>query len=134
MRIEILNPNYLHQFWPTVEPMLARAMAHAKGEITLEQLKVYLSNGTYQLILFIDDSEQIIGAVAYEWISYPNDRCFYILAIGGKTNKECVSQMFDFAKAQGATTVRGAAHESVSRLWRMKYGFETIYYMVEKRL
>lgn len=133
MRIEILNPNYLHQFWPTVEPMLARAMEHAKGEITLEQLKVYLSDGTYQLILFID-GELVFGAVAYEWTNYPNDRCFYILAIGGKTSSECVSQMFGYAKSQGATTVRGSAHKSVARLWRMKYGFETIYYMVEKRL
>lgn len=133
MRIELLNPNYLHQLWPVVEPMLAKAMAHAKGEITLEQLKVYLSNGAYQLILFID-GELIIGAVAYEWTIYPNDRCFYILAIGGKTNDECVNQMFSYAKSQGATTVRGSAHKSVARLWRMKYGFETIYYMVEKRL
>lgn len=134
MRIEILNPNYLHQFWPVIGPMLERAMDHAHGEINLDQLKVYLSNGKYQLILFINDDDQIIGAVASEFINYPNDRCFYILAIGGRTDKECVMQMFEFAKSQGATIVRGAAHKSVSRLWRMKYGFETIYYTVEKRL
>lgn len=134
MRIELLNPNYLHQFWPVVEPMLAKADKYSTGEISLEQMKVYLSDGEYKLILFINDENITIGAVIYQWVSYPNERCFYVQAIGGKTNKECVEQMFKFAHSQGATIVRGAARPSVARLWKMKYGFETIFYMVEKRL
>lgn len=134
MRIELLNPNYLHQFWPVVKPMLERANKHSTGEITLEQMKVYLSDGEFHLLLFIDDSDKTIGAVIYQWLIFPNERCFYVQAIGGKTNKPCVDAMFEFAQSQGATIVRGAARPSVARLWKMKYGFETIFYMVEKRL
>ena len=131
--INLVHPNYFAQAWPTVKPMVEAAMAHAKGEITSDQLKVYIAEGRYQLIVFIE-ADKVIGAVVVEWINYPNDRVMFINAIGGKTTKECVSELFDWAKAQGATSVRGAAHESVARLWRMKYGFSTIYYMVEKRL
>jgi len=42
--------------------------------------------------------------------------------------------MFAYAKQNGATAVRGSARESVARLWRQKYGFESIYITVEKRL
>lgn len=131
--IDIIHPNYIAQKWHLVVDMLDGAMAHAKGEITLDQLKVYLMRGEYLLMVYLD-GDKIIGALALEWINYPNDRVLFINAIGGKTNAICVYKMYSWAKANGATSVRGSAHESVARLWKMKYGFETIYYTVEKRL
>jgi hypothetical protein len=133
LNIDIIHPNYVPQIWPVVGEMIDRAMQHAKGEINTDQLKVFLARGEHQLMVFVDDLK-IIGAIAFEWINYPNDRVMHINAIGGKTTPECVCKMFAWAKAQGATSVRGSAHESVARLWRMKYGMETIYYVVEKRL
>lgn len=131
--IEIIHPNYLAQIWPKVSEMIDSAMNYAKGEITTDQLKVFLSRGEYQLMVYVDDNK-IVGAVVIEWINYPNDRVMFINAIGGKTTKEHVEQMFNWAKANGATSVRGSAHKAVARLWRMKYGFQTIYYTVERRL
>lgn len=131
--IDIVPANYIAQTWHKVSHMLDRAMEHAKGEINLDQLKVYLTRGEYQLMIYLADGE-IIGALAIEWINYPNDRVMFINAIGGKTRAECVNKMFEWAKLNGATSVRGSAHESVARLWKMKYGFNTIYYTVEKRL
>lgn len=131
--IDIIPPNYIAQMWPRVSGMLERAMNYAKGEISLEQLKVYLTRGDYQLMIYLQDGD-IIGSIVIEWINYPNDRVMFINAIGGKTHKECVEKMYAWAKSLGATAVRGSAHESVARLWKMKYGFNTIYYTVEKRL
>lgn len=133
MNIDIIPANYVAQNWPLVKGMLDKAMQHAKGEITTEQIKVFLTRGEYQLMVYLDDKE-IIGAIVIEWINYPNDRVMFINAIGGKTNPECVAKMCDWAKKMGATSIRGSAHESVARLWKMKYGFNTIYYTVEKRL
>ena len=84
-------------------------------------------------MLFLEGTE-IVGAVEFMYNNSPNDRIFYINAIGGKTTKEHTEQMFNFAKANGCTSVRGCARESVARLWRQKYDFESIYIMVEKRL
>jgi hypothetical protein len=131
--IDIIPPNYVAQMWPKVSNMLEKAMNYAKGEISLEQLKVYLTRGEYQLMIYLQNGE-IIGAIVIEWINYPNDRVMFINAIGGKTHADCVEKMYLWAKSLGATAVRGSAHESVARLWKMKYGFNTIYYTVEKRL
>ena len=131
--IDIIPPNYIAQNWGVVGEMVDKAMKYAKGEITTDQLRVYLARGEYQLMVYLED-EKIVGAVVIEWINYPNDRVMFINAIGGKTTQEHVTKMFDWAKHMGATAVRGSAHKAVARLWKMKYGFETIYYTVERRL
>jgi hypothetical protein len=131
--IAIVPIEFIHQAWQKCGHMIEAAMAHAKGECTADQLKTSLVSGRHQLMLFMEDTD-IIGAVEFEFNNFPNDRVFYINAIGGKTTPEHTQQMFEFAKANGATTVRGSARESVARLWRQKYGFESIYIIVEKRL
>lgn len=131
--VQIVPIQYISQAWEKCGSMIEAAMAHAKGECTAEQLKVFLVQGQHHLMVFLEDSE-IVGAVEFMYDDTPNDRIFYINAIGGKTTKEHTEQMFQFAKANGCTTVRGCARESVARLWRQKYDFESIYIMVEKRL
>lgn len=131
--IAIVPIEFIHQAWQKCGHMIEAAMEHAKGECTADQLKVSLINGKHHLMVFMEDKD-IVGAVEFNFSNFPNDRVFYINAIGGKTSKEHTEQMFDYAKSQGATTVRGSARESVARLWQMKYGFESIYITVEKRL
>lgn len=131
--IDVIPREFIAQIWPKVAGFIGDAMAHAKGECSAEQLKVLLVRGEHQLMIYLDDDE-IVGAVELEWQNAPNDRIMFINAIGGKTSPEHTALMFDWAKLNGATTVRGCARESVARLWRMKYGFESIYITVEKRL
>ena len=131
--IYLVPPQYIHHAWQKAGKFIEAGMEHAKGECTADQLKVWLIDGSHQLMLFLEDDE-VVGAVEFSWQNMPNDRVFYINSIGGKTTIEHTEQMFNWAKAAGATTVRGCARESVARLWRMKYGFESIYIMVEKRL
>lgn len=108
-------------------------MKHAKGEINTDQVKSFLVNGQYELMVFLEDN-QVIGSVVFQLSHYPNDTIFYVVALGGKTTKECADKMFAYAQFRGCTTCRGSAHKSVARLWRMKYGFSEIYYVMEKRL
>lgn len=131
--IEIVPTEFVHQAWHYCSKFILDAMKHAKGECTAEQLLMQLAQGSNLLMLYREDDE-IVGAVVGYFITAPNARIFYINAIGGKTSEEHTQKMFEYAKANGATRVRGSARESVARLWRMKYGFESIYTTVEKVL
>ena len=131
--IQLVPIEFIHQAWEKCGEFITNAMEHAKGECTAEQLKVFLVQGQHQLLVFLEDNK-IVGAVEFMFDDTPNDRIFYINAIGGKTTKEHTDQMFAFAKSAGCSAVRGCARESVARLWRQKYDFESIYIMVEKRL
>lgn len=130
--IGIVHPNAIQQTWPQIEAFFNACKPHETGEISVEQMKVMLSRGEYQLMLF-NGLNGVIGALIVSFINYPNDRVFFVHAISGKTTRQCVSDMFDFARQQGATTVRGQARDSVARLWK-RYGFNTISHTVEKRL
>lgn len=131
--IDVIPREYVAQSWGKVDGFIRAAMDHAKGECDVSHLKLWCISGQNQLLVFLEENK-IVGAVVYYMEDMPNDRIFYISAIGGKTTPEHTQAMFDWAISQGATCVRGCARESVARLWRMKYGFEEIYRMVEKRL
>ena len=45
MRLEQIQPQYVVQIWPDVEPLLEPAMAHSAGEYSLDQLKAMLVAG-----------------------------------------------------------------------------------------
>ena len=96
-------------------------------------MKNGLVNGNYQLMIFIENKE-IVGASILEFNNFPNDRVLFIVAMGGKVSKEHINLMSEWAKSLGATCIRGISKESAARLWRMKHGFKTVSYLVEKRL
>ena len=43
-------------------------------------------------------------------------------------------QIESWVKENGGTMIRGAAYESVARLWKRAFGVESRYIMVEKKL
>lgn len=132
--VQIVPPNYVYHVWGRVVEYLERGLARSGGEYTAEQLKVFLTQGAQTLILVMDDNNEIKGALTIEWINHPNDRVAFITSIGGATYEPAWQQFVDWLKNNGCTAIRGAAFESVARLWKKKYGFQSRYVMVEKRL
>jgi hypothetical protein len=136
MKVQQVEPKYLHYVWDGAAPYLEKALEHSAGEYNLDQLKVFLVQGKQALLIATDETNGIKGAAAIEFIDYPNDRIAFITAIGGKmiANQNGWQQLEDWLRFNGATAVRGAAYESVARLWRKAFKFENRYIMVEKRL
>lgn len=135
MKVHYVDVRYIHKVWDDAAPFLEKAMHHSGGEYSLEQLKVFLVQGSQTLLIAVDD-EEIKGAATVEFINYPNERVAFITAIGGKmiASKEVWDQFEGWLHEQGATSARGCAHESVARLWRRAFGFDQRYVMVEKKL
>lgn len=136
MKVQYVDPKYLHYVWKDVEDYLEKALAQSGGEYDVQQLKVLIVQGFQSLLIAVDEDNSIKGAATVEFINYPNERVAFITAIGGKmiANQECWKQFEDWLTFSGATMVRGAAFESVARLWRRAFGFTSRYVMVEKRL
>jgi len=132
--IQVVPEHFIHQVWDKVDKFIARGLQRSGGEYTAEQLKVYLTQGHNTLILILNDEDEIKGALTIQWANYPNDRIAYITSIGGATYEEAWDMFLDWLRTQGCTAIRGAAFESVARLWKKKYGFESRYIMVERRL
>ena len=132
--VQIVPSHYVYHVWDRVVGYLERGLERSGGEYTAEQLKVPLTQGAQTLILVLDDDDEIKGALTIEWINYPNDRVAFITSIGGATYEPAWQQFIAWLRTNGCTAIRGAAFESVARLWKKKYGFQSRYVMVEKRL
>lgn len=132
--VQVVSPNYIHLVWDKVKDYLQNAMDHSGGEYKLDHLKMFLVQGVQTLLVVVDEDNNIETAWTIEWLNFPDDRIAFITAIGGSTKKENFEQFCNWARANGATAIRGAAFEAVARLWKLKYGFEKTYVMVEKRL
>ena len=131
--IQLVPIEFVHQALQKCGGYIEKAMLHAKGECTYDQLKAQIVNGTQQLLLFLEGKE-IVGAVVFHYSNMSNARLFYITALGGKTSKEHMEMMYNLARVNGATKMRYSCRDSVARLSRQKYGFEKIYNIVEKQL
>ena len=135
-QVQVVAPIYIQQIWDDVKSYLDAALKHSGGEYGLEHLKVFLTQGHQTLLIAVDDNNKIHGAATIEWINFPNERVAFVTTIGGVmlANKDIWAQFESWVKENGGTMIRGAAYESVARLWKRAFGVESRYIMVEKKL
>lgn len=136
MYLVLIFPDFIHAVWPSVAPMLERALAYGDGKFNVDQLKLMVIRNEQSLLVAYNEQERVIGAATVAFQSYPNARTAFVTAIGGKliTNEKLNAQLEDFCVRQGATEIEGWARESVARLWRQKFGYEQPCVIVRKKL
>jgi hypothetical protein len=119
-----------------VEGFLSEALKWGDDDCTLDQAKVNLANGTWMLVVVVDEQNKIHGAVIVNIYNMPNDRIAFVVGIGGKliSSQEAYNSFCGLLKAHGATKIQGAARESVARLWAKKYNFKERYRIVEAKI
>lgn len=134
MEIERIPPHQVVAVWPKVENFLASAFEHSAGEYSLDQLRAFLTSGLQVLLAFVEDGVAH-GAIAIASESYPNYSIAFVTAVGGRAlvTDDNRDKLFAWCKANGYTHIRGAAYESVARLWQ-RIGAREIYRMVEIKL
>lgn len=135
LTVRPVHTDYCAQTWPLVEKYIASAYEIGYTEYTLEQAKLMVCSGMWDLFVAADDENNLHGAATVQFINYPNSRVAFIAAIGGRliTNRDTAKQLADILKQRGATSIQGGARPSVVRLWR-RFGYETVSTIVELKL
>ena len=135
MRIEEVPYNLVNRIWPFVEQYIAKALPHANGEYTIEEVRVLVSLGQWALIVAMDDDNVIHGAATVQYFNRPRDRVAFVTAAGGRciATSENAAQLYDIFRANGATAVEAAARDSAARLWK-KLGFSVKYNIISATL
>lgn len=133
MKIQRVDIAYVHTVWPVVSGFIESALEH-QDDYTLEQVKVYVSSGEWLLLVAADD-DGIHGAAIAQMFNRPNDRIAFVIAIGGRliSSQDTFAQLCDLFRVLGATSIEGAARESIARLWT-RYGFTEKYRIVGVKL
>jgi len=134
MKIQHVDVNYTNQIWPQVEQFIEAALAY-QDDYNIEHAKLYVTNGTWVLIVAIDDDQVIHGAATIQFYNRPKDRVAFVVTMGGKliTGHETYAQFTELLKAFGATYIEGASRESATRLWQ-RFGLSEKYRVVGAKL
>jgi hypothetical protein len=134
--VQIVAPNNIYGIWGDVENYLDASINVSTGDCTLEQLKLLLVRGEQTLLVATNENGKLTGAMAVEFINYPNSRVMFITTLGGNgiVNEQTFSQVENWARMQGATKVCAWAQEAQARLYKIKANFNTVRMVVEKDL
>ena len=129
-------PN-VYRVWDRVEPFLKSAeQKYENPEYNTHHIKAMLTSGQWVLLVFVDENNEIQGALTLSFVNYPNDRVAFVTAVGGKLLAEdtTADQLADICRAYGATTIHGVVNKSIARLCESKLGFKERAILVERRL
>ena len=131
MNIQIVPTHMTAQLWPKVEPFIEGAEKYAEGDYSIDQMKMYVTQGTWALFVATDD-DGIKGAMTVAFQSYPNDRIAFVTCTGGKfiCTKESLDQLKRHLTAMGATKIQAGGRDSVFRMLQ-GLGFKKRYTVVE---
>jgi hypothetical protein len=134
MKIQHVDVNYVHQIWSQVEKFISAALAY-QDDYTIEHAKLYITDGSWLLIVAIDDEGVIHGAATIKFYNRPKDRVAFVITMGGKliTGHETYAQFTELLKSFGATYIEGASRESAIRLWQ-RFGLEEKYRIAGAKL
>lgn len=125
------DPARLDTVWTEVAPLLGAALTKGEGELDLSQLRMLITARQADLVLVLD-GDALVGAIAIEFIQYPNYRVANFIATGGRrlfARESDVSELKAWLKERGASKIQGYCPPAVARLW-CRLGFHVAYQVV----
>ena len=135
LTVQPVNVQYVHQTWSLVEELFVKANKYDAGDYTIDQIKAFLANGNWALLVATDEENVIHGAASISFYNMPNYRVGFITAMAGKAivNEDVYGQVCAFIKANGATRVQCAARESAAKLYK-QVGMQERHVIMETKL
>ena len=139
LTVRPVDVEHIHRVWPLVEHYIIDALNKGVTEearnYNAEHVRVFVTNGTWLLIVVTDENNEIHGCATVSFLNYPLHRVAFITALGGRlvTSQENAAQLFEIFRANGAMTVEAAARDDILRLWK-KYGLELKYHIISASL
>lgn len=135
LTIQPVFTNAFHQTWPLVEELFVKANKYDAGDYTVDQIKAFLAEGSWLLLVATDEENNIHGAASVNFYNMPNYRVGFITAMAGKAivTEEVYGQVCAILKANGATRVQCAARPAAARLYK-QVGMEERHIIMETKL
>lgn len=140
MKIQSVSTDLISQVWPKVEGFLDAALRSvpdydaSSENYSLEHIKVFLTQGRWQLVVASSDDGTIHGAATIEYINHPNARVAFLTCMGGKgiISTENRSKLLNLLRSHGATKIECAtSKQSTIRLWSRWGGLTEKYRLLE---
>lgn len=130
-----INPAQLPQVWPTVAPMLQRAIDLDPELNTIQQVEQAVRTGHTYLLIWDEPGEGIIGAVTVDIIDYPRERVAHVNLMGGKgiVRHHVFEEAKNWMRLMGATTTQCWAKGTLVQMYE-KMGMTNTHQVMREKL
>jgi len=121
-QIQTVDSKYVHQTWPLVskfiEESVNKGLGNGSQDYSADHILGYVASGQWILVVAVDESGLIIGAMTLSFINYPLNRVAFVTATGGKfiINTDTFEQLQRIAKYHGATKIQAMARPAMVKL------------------
>ena len=134
MKVQTVDVAYITQIWSAVAPYIERALEYT-DDYNVDQVKVFLTTGSWLLLVAVDDLQQIHGVATIFFENGVNFRTATITALGGRqvVNQEIFDQVCRIARNMGATRIQVYTRDSAMRLYE-KVGLQKKATLMEIKL
>lgn len=126
-----IDRRYLDAVWPTVAPVLQRAVEKNHGENDMAQLRAQIAFGGAHLLVWEAGEERT--AVVAEFKQYANYRTAWVSYMSGALTAEALLAFATWARDMGASKIECLAGEAQARLFT-KHGFHEAYRLMRYEL
>jgi len=138
MNINILPPEQVLTYWPTICPFLEEALSYGQNESSLVDYIKKIINETAQCWVVTDENKFIIGAGLTQLIHYAQYKTLHIVAFSG-SNFEEQSKVFptveNFARQMGCKAIEQWGRPGwAKQLPKYVPGFKQAYVVMKKDL
>lgn len=122
-----------YQFMPLVKDHIEAGLADS--DLNYEQARVFLTNGSWMLLIALDDNDDLLGAYIIAFSNNPSDRIATIVSASGRglASQSAFDQICEIAKSYGATKIQALAKQSAARLYK-RVGLTERASLMEKKL
>lgn len=128
-----IDPRFLDSVWPDVVGLLESALKKACGEITIDQIKLLVRQGYFQLFVWHED-DNVVCAGVVETIDYPNFRVAQCSFMSGRYSPEALAALEGWClNTLGASYLQCHVDDATARLYA-RYGLEKKYNVLRKSL
>ena len=132
----IRGESYIEMLAPLVMQYAQRALDHARGELTVDQVLYGVASGKYQLWL-VAKVDGLLGQAVTELVQYPNVLVLRVVLLSGKEMPSWQTlldeELSAFARREGATRMEAVGRRGLSRTLA-PLGFKESYTVMTKEL
>ena len=130
-----ISPNELPQVWPTVAPLLQRAIDLDPDLNKIEMIEYAVRTGRTFLLIWEEPGEGITGAAAVDLIDYPMERVAHGNLMGGKAivRPHVIEELYKWMRLHGATTAQLWAKGTLVNMYE-KLGLQVTHQVMRIKL
>ena len=136
MKVLPVKREHVYHVWDRVEAQISSAitlgMMTETPEFDVDYVHQKLLEGTWELMVVIDDTGAIHGSLVISYTDYPLARIAHIVTMAGKgiCKPELLIQFKEILKMRGATKIQGFDRPSMVRLLK-RIGLKPRYTLME---